>query len=157
MLTKMALDALYPDSTPVRGQVRVAAMAANDLFDVASYITGARAFYGRDEINANDLALDPSLKPEKQGKFVMVFQRKDNGKAVKAVFNKFKLIPPEQAKGVKTFLEKMLAGKALPQEKEEKWNKIQSLVKKVLLETPEGVLEITPIEKYKFPESPKKQ
>ena len=74
MLTKIALDALYPDSTPVRGQIRVAAMAAKDPFDVASYITGARAFYGRDEINANDLALDPSLKPEQPGKFVMVFQ-----------------------------------------------------------------------------------
>ena len=52
MLTKKAMDALYPNSIPQRGQIRVSAMAASDLMDVASYITGARAFYGRDEINA---------------------------------------------------------------------------------------------------------
>jgi formylmethanofuran dehydrogenase subunit E len=157
MLTKIALDTLYPGSTPERGQIRVAAMAASDLVDVASYITGARAFYGRDEINAGDLVIDPALNPKQGGKYVMVFQRKDTGKAVKAVFDKFKLIPPEQVKEVKVFLEKMLAGKALPQEKEEKWAQLQGLVKKVLLETPEGVVEITPIDEYQFPEFPKKQ
>ena len=153
ILTKMALDSLYLDSIPERGQIRVAAMAPSDLFDVASYITGARAFYGRDEINANDLAIDPWLTPKKQGKLAMVFQRKDTGKAVTAVFNKFKLIPPDQAKGIKAFLKKMLAGKVLPQEKEKKWGEIQALVKKVLLETPEGVLEITSIDNYQFPKT----
>lgn len=155
ILAKKALDRLYPDSIPERGQIRVAAMAASDLLDVASYITGARAFYGRDEINAHDLVVDPSLKPKQPGRYVMVFQRKDTGKTVKAVFDKFKLIPPKEVKGIKEFLLKMLAGKALPREKEEKWAKLNRLVKKVLLDTPEGVLEITSIDGYKFPESPK--
>ena len=130
MLTKKAMDALYPNSIPQRGQIRVSAMAASDLMDVASYITGARAFYGRDEINAYDLVVDPSLKSEKRGQYVMVFQRKDTGKAVKAVYDKFKLIPEKKVKEVKAFLNKMLTGKALPQEKEKNWAKLNALVKK---------------------------
>ena len=86
----------------------------------------------------------------------MMFQRKDTGKAVKAVYNKFKLISEKKVKKVKIFLNKMLTGKTLPQEKEKSWAKLNALVKKVLLETPEGVLEIIPMEGYQFPESPKK-
>ena len=156
MLTKKAMDALYPNSIPQRGQIRVSAMAASDLMDVASYITGARAFYGRDEINAYDLVVDPSLKPKQRGQYVMVFQRKDTGKAVKAVYDKFKLIPEKKVKEVKVFLNKILTGKALPQEKEKNWAILNALVEKVLLKTPEGVLEIIPMEGYQFPESPKK-
>ena len=157
MLTKMALKALYPDGTPERGQIRVAAMAPSDLLDVASYITGARAFYGRDEINAFDLAIDTTLKPKKPGKFVMVFQRKDNGKAVKAVFNKFKLMPAEKAKGMKAFLQKMLQGKVSQKEKEQKWTKIQSIVKRILLNTPEGVFNVSQLKGYYFPVKTKKR
>ncbi len=126
MITKKALDALYPNSTPERGQIRVAAMAPEDPFDVASYITGARSFYGRGEINANDLVIDPNIKSEQKGIFVMVFQRKDTGKAVKAVFNKFKLIPPQQKAGLESFLRRVLEGKASTEEKASKWAKIQS-------------------------------
>lgn len=156
MLTKKALKALYPNSTPERGQICVAAMAPSDLLDVASYITGARAFYGRDEINAFDLAIDPTLKPKRPGKFVMVFQRKDNGKAVKAVFNKFKLMPKGKAKGIKAFLQKMLQGKVSKKEKEQKWAKIQSMVKRILLNTPEGVFNVSQLKEYFFPVKTKK-
>ena len=151
ILTKKALDALYPDALPVRGQIRVAAMAASDLLDVASYITGARSFYGRAEINAGDLVVDPSLKSKVPGRYIMIFQRKDNGKTVQAVFNKFKMIPPAQVKEIKAFLQKMLAGTASAQEKKEKWALLDALAKKVLLETPEGVLEVNPLKGYKFP------
>ena len=157
MLTKKAMDALYPNSIPQRGQIRVSAMAAaGELMEVASYITGARAFYGRDLINAYDLVVDPSLKPKQRGQYVMVFQRKDTGKAVKAVYDKFKLIPEKKVKEVKVFLNKILTGKALPQEKEKNWAILNALVEKVLMETPEGVIEIIPMEGYQFPESPKK-
>jgi formylmethanofuran dehydrogenase subunit E len=152
MLTKKAMNALYPNSIPQRGQIRVSAMAPTDLMDVASYITGARAFYGRDEINAYDLVVDPSLKPKQRGQYVMVFQRKDTGKTVKAVYDKFKLIPEKNVKEVKVFLNKMLKGEALPQEKEKNWTRLNGLVKKVLLDVPENVLEIIPVEGYQFPE-----
>ncbi len=151
MLVRKALQALYPGSIPERGQIRVAAMAASDLMDVASYITGARSFYGRDEINANDLVLDKSLNPKQPGVFVMVFQRKDNGKAVKAVFNKFKLMPPQKFKMMKTFFNKMLKGNVPRQEKEQKWAMVQATVKKIVLNTPKGLFTVTPLEGYHFP------
>jgi len=59
-------------------------------------------------------------------------------------------------KEVKKFLNKMLTGKALPREKEKNWSILNALVKKVLMETPEGVIEIIPMEGYQFPESPEK-
>jgi len=155
MLTRKALQALYPEGVPERGQIRVAAMGPSDLMDVASYITGARSFYGRDEINAYDLVVDTNLKPQQAGTYVIVFQRKDNGQAVKAVFNKFKLMAPGKVKNMKNFFKRVLEGKASAQEKTKKWAKVQSLVKKILLNTPEGLIEITPLKKYDFPESAK--
>jgi len=151
VLTQLALQTLYPDEIPERGQIRVAAMAPSDLMDVATYITGARSFYGRDEINANDLVIDKSLNPKRPGLYVMVFQRKDNGKAVKAIFNKFALMSPEQAKSMKLFLQDMLKGKVSQKEKEEKWAKIQSIVKEILVNPPEGVFSILQLKEYHFP------
>lgn len=148
MLTRMALKALYPNGTPERGQIRVAAMAPSDLLDVASYITGARSFYGRDEINAFDLAIDSTLKPQKPGKYVMVFQRKDNGKAVKVVFNKSKLLPAKELKSMQTLIKNKSQGK----DKEQRLARIQLLVKKILFNTPEGVFKISPLNDYHFPE-----
>ncbi|MCD4812346.1 formylmethanofuran dehydrogenase subunit E family protein [bacterium] len=158
MLTKKALALLYPDSTPVRGNVRVAGMAPNCLLDVASHITGARSFYGRGKINKGDLAVDEALKPASPGKLVLIFQRKDNGKMVKAVFNKFKLMSSEQQKEFGSYFKKMSAkdNQVSQKEQEEKRAEIQALVKKVLLTKPEGVFEISETEGYKFPETLKK-
>ncbi len=156
ILTRLALQALYPEGIPERGQIRVAAMEPSDLMDVASYITGARSFYGRDEINAEDLAIDKSLYPGQPGVYVMVFQRKDNGKAVKAIFNKFNLMSPRQAKGMKLFLQNMLKEKVSQKEKEQRWTKIQSIVKRILLNPPKGVFNIFQLEGYHFPVKVKK-
>jgi len=156
MLTRLALKALYPDQIPRRGQVRVAAMAPSELLDVASYITGARAFYGRGRINAHDLAIDPSLDPKQPGRFVMVFQRKDTGKAVKVVFYKSKVIPASRQKAVNSYFHKAFQGKATDKEKEDMHKEIQSLVKKVLFDTPEDLFEITALRGYSFPEPTEK-
>jgi len=126
---------------------------ATELMEVTSYITGVRPLYGRGEINACDLVIDPSLKPKKHGQYVMVFQRKDTGKAVKGVYNKFKLIPEKK---IKKISKKILQGNASPREKEKNWSILNTMVEKVLMETPEGVIEIIPMEGYQFPESPEK-
>ena len=91
LITKAALKKLYPRGLPVRGQIKVTASKPNDILDVASYITGARAFYGREEINRNDLKVDPSLS-HKKGQCVLVFERKDNHKRVKVVFIRKKML-----------------------------------------------------------------
>ena len=154
MLTSAALAALYPDSTPVRGQIRVAASAPNGVFDLASYITGARAFYGRHKINGGDLVVDPSLKSEVPGEFVIVFQRKDTGATVRATLNKGPLMTPEQKALFKSFQAAVYSGTATDEQKREVWPQIQTIVRKVIEDCPEGVIAIAPLEGYVFPETP---
>jgi hypothetical protein len=138
----------------VRGQIRVAASAPNGVFDLASYITGARAFYGRHGINANDLAVDPSLKSEVPGEFVIVFQRKDTGQAVRATLNKGPLMSPDQKAAIKSFKATVMDGTATEEQKQEVWARIQAIVKAVIVDTPEGVIAVAPLEGYVFPEAP---
>ncbi len=154
MITSTALAALYPDSVPVRGQIRVAASAPNGIFDLASYITGARAFYGRHKINGHDLVLDPSLNSENPAEFVIVFQRKDTGQAVRVAFDKTQLISAEQQKAFASFQKAVLEGTASDQQKQATWAQIQAIVKTVLVDTPEGLFKVAPLEGYVFPEAP---
>lgn len=91
--TRVALQELYPDSLPERGQIRVAAPRQNDIKLVASYLTGAREFYLVGGVAESDLVIDPTLGADRPGKYVMVFQRKDTGKAVEAVFDRAALVP----------------------------------------------------------------
>ncbi len=154
MLTSAALTALYPDSIPVRGQIRVAASAPNGVFDMASYITGARAFYGRHGINANDLAVDPALKSEVEGEFVIVFQRKDTGQAVRATLNKGPFMSPEEKASLKLFKASVKDGTATEEQKQAGWAQIQAIVKTVIEDCPEGAIAVAPLEGYVFPEAP---
>lgn len=148
VITCRALEKLYPNSVPVRGQIRVVATAPNDMLDVAAYITGARAFYGRDEINGRDLAVDPTLGPAERGKFTIVFQRKDTGKAVKVAFDKSKLMVPGQ---FKPFHKKVMDGTATAQEKQENWDAIQAIVRTALTSPPEGLMEFSLLHTFDFP------
>ena len=152
ILVKQVLEKLYPNGeVPVRGQIRVAAQNGGDQLDVASYITGARAFYGRQEVNANDLIIDKSLAGQK-GTFTMIFQRKDNGKMVKAVFNKLKLMTPEEIKTVMPIKQRIEEGKATQKDKEQFAKLVHSIVERAITNMPEGVITITECTKYKFPE-----
>jgi len=152
ILVKQALEKLYPNGeVPVRGQIRVAAQGGGDQFDVASYITGARAFYGRQEVNANDLIIDKSLAGEK-GTFTMIFYRKDNGKMVKAVFNKMKLMTPEERKAIMPIKAKVEEGTATKEDITQFAKLVHKVVEKVLTNMPEGVITISECTDYKFSE-----
>lgn len=150
ILVKQALEKLYPNGeVPVRGQIRVAAQNGGDQFDVASYITGARAFYGRQEVNANDLVIDKSLAGKK-GTFTMVFYRKDNGKMVKAVFNKMKLMTPKEIKTIMPIKNRIEKGTATKEDKKQFAKLVHSIVEKVITNMPKGVITITECTDYKF-------
>ncbi len=151
MMTKAALDALYPDGTPERGQIRVAASAPACMLDVPSFITGARGEWGRGEVNANDLVIDPSLKPADAPGKVLVFLRKDTGDAVRAHVNPRTLMTPNQKNRFHAFHAKVLNGTATAAEKTKYWAEIQSIVRTVLLDTPGDVFTITPVDGYTFP------
>lgn len=151
LMTKQALEDLYLNGEiPVRGNIRVAASAATDHIDVASYITGARAHYGRDEVNANDLIIDTELQGEK-GTLTMIFKRKDNDKMVKAVFNKIKLFGPETIKILLPLKEKIKNGIATDDEKKLFADKVQFIVNQLISNTPEGVISISECTDYHFP------
>ncbi|NIA23451.1 MAG: hypothetical protein GWP03_04770 [Proteobacteria bacterium] len=149
--TALALDALYGDATPVRGKIRIATNTPSDLLDVVSYITGARAFYGRDEVNHNDIVVDKTLG-EKPGIVIMIFQRKDTGKMVKVVFNKAKLFNPKEMKKMEQLKEKVIKGKAAKREEMMMRTNLQEKVKQILFNLPEGVITVKTIKDYNFPE-----
>ena len=152
LLTKQTLEMLYPNGEiPVRGQIRVAAQSGEDQLDVASYITGARAFYGREEVNRNDIIIDKSLQGEK-GTFILIFKRKDNGKMVKVVFNKVKLFGPKMMKVIMPLKEKVEDGTATDEEKKLFAEKVQIIVEKAITNMPEGVITISECTEYVFPE-----
>ena len=149
MMTHLALQALYPESIPERGQIRIAGSALKEPVCVAAYITGADP-HGHE---GNDMVIDPSLSTGKPGDVVMVFQRKDTGKSVKTVFHKFNLVPQDTACKIQELVHhKIPEGRASQAEKEYVRKTVQSYVKKVILDTPEDVIEVKPVDNYKFPE-----
>jgi len=155
MMTHLALQVLYPESIPERGQIRIAGSALKEPVCVAAYITGADP-HGHE---GNDMVIDPSLSTGKPGDVVMVFQRKDTGKSVKTIFHKFNLVPPDTARKIKNLVyHKIPEGRASYAEKEYVRKTVQSYVKKVILDTPEDVIEIVifvPFDEgeYEFPKA----
>ncbi len=149
--TSLALNALYGKETPVRGKIRIATNEPSDLLDVVSYITGARAFYGRDEVNHNDIVIDKTLG-EKPGIVVMVFKRKDTGKMVKIVFNKAKLFNPKEMKKMKQMKEKVMKGKATLKEEITMRTNLQKKVKQIFFNLPKGAITVEEIKDYKIPD-----
>ena len=144
-LTQLALEALYGDEIPERGKIRVAANSSSVALDVASYITGARAFYGCGEANKGALVVDEDLG--KEGDFIMVFQREDNGKAVKVTFHKHIFLYPER----KILEKKILEGKATQEERERFRRREQEKVRQLLLDPPSGLFEVEELGSYTFP------
>jgi len=91
--TRIALDLLYPNGMPERGSIRIAGPEKNDIMLVASYLTGARDFYLVEDDEGGDVIIDPELGRDKPGKYVIIFQREDNGRTVEAVFDRPALVP----------------------------------------------------------------
>ncbi|MCK4272582.1 hypothetical protein KAX22_08025 [bacterium] len=144
-LTQLALDALYGAEVPELGKINVAANSPSVALDVASYITGARAFYGCGEANKDALAVDQDLGEE--ANFVMVFQREDTGRAVKAIFHKHIILSTER----KTLEKKIMEGQATQEEKERFWKTEQENVRQILLASPKGLFEVEWLDSYTFP------
>ncbi len=144
-LTQLGLESLYGDEAPERGKIRVAANSSSVTLDVASYITGARAFYGCGEANKGALAVDENLGEE--GDFIMVFQREDTGKAVKVTFHKHIFLYPER----KILEKKIIEGKATQEERERFWKREQEKVRQILLDPPSGLFEVEKLGSYTFP------
>lgn len=146
IITKKALEALYPGETPVRGQILIQAPGAEDEWhvgvfgEVMTYITGAApktgfsgAEFGKADalyVRRNKLtyAEAPSGTPPPQMEWI--FERADTGKRVSVKYNVMAVQPPateeRTAMGVK-----MASGKATAEEAAEfikYWNERAAFV-----------------------------
>ncbi len=151
-LTKLGLEALYESEVPERGNIRVVANSPSAVLDVASYITGARSFYGCEERHRGDLAVDENLEARK-GDIAVIFQRKDTGKTVRVVFHKSILCSPEKKSLEKVVKEKIVLGEATEEEAERFWKSEQEEAKRILFNPASGLFEVEELPAYDFPKS----
>lgn len=150
-VTQLALELLYKNELPERGGIRVAANSPSAALDVASYITGARSFYGCEERHRGDLAVDRSLESNSED-MIVTFQRKDTDEAVKVVFHKSILCSQEEKAAEETVKEKIMEGEATEEEVEWFWKTKQKEVKLILFNPPVGLFEVERLNSYTFPE-----
>ena len=142
-----ALEKLYPDEIPVRGQISVTVYGEPDegvygvMAQVFSFLTGAAAATGfrglgpkfkrKDLLKFNPEKIDPQA-------MCFEFRRLDNGQAVLVRFYPQRIpFPPEKAKRLGELLEKVIWEAATDEEKAEFQELWLEKVKDMLLERKE--------------------
>ena len=145
-MTQIALQELYGDKMPVRGNIKVTMRGAPDdkvngpIAQVISFITGAAGNTGFKGLKGkfsryNLLSFDKD-NPSEEGIWAeAIFERTDNGKKVNVAY-KVSMIPgnPEMAK-----LMPIISGGSATKEQMLKFGDLwQERVRKALLEAPEG-------------------
>jgi len=150
LLTQQSLDLLYPgDELPIRGQIGIVASDLTDHLEVAAYIVRASA-HGEEETTGST-AVDTTLRIGK-GKVVLIFKRLDNGKMVKAVFDKTVLMQSDNMQKIQALKSKVMNGTASDVEKKEFAENVQKTIEKIIADTPEGLITITECTDYVFKE-----
>jgi hypothetical protein len=151
ILTQQALALLYPNGEiPVRGQISIAASANTDHLEVASYIVRARQ--NDPENKGKNIAIVDTNIITAPKTVTLIFKRADNGKMVKAIFNKDKLLTPKLKKKMMPLKKKVVNGTASDKEKMEFAKTVQEVVALIITNTPEGVITVSECTDYKFPE-----
>lgn len=158
MITLKALKALYGNETPVRSEIRVAVMgspidmAYGPISQVITFITGAATITGFGGLGGKFGRRNKLVFDEEHPEFnTFIFQRTDNNKAVKVMYNPG-VIPADERMG--DLMPLVISGTASKEEHKAFIDMWQGKVKKVLLEADkiEGVFEITELKDYKFPQ-----
>lgn len=149
LLTKQALEQLYPgDELPVRGEISMVASHYNDQTEVAAYVVRARERAG-DEKEKNALIIDPSLAGAPKT-LTLVFKRMDNGKMVKAVLDKSRILSEKEMKKVQALKKKVMDGSASEKEKRKFAGIVQDKVAIVITDTPDGLITVSRCFAYDF-------
>jgi hypothetical protein len=143
LITKNVLGLLFPGQTPSRGTLTIAISEFNaDLIDSVAFITGARLNRGEYTDGKSDFVVDKSLAGA-EGTMTLVFERKDNGKKVKAVIDRRVLLTKDQMRVASVVKGKILKGLATDAEKKEFATTTQDIVRKELTALPEGAIVYT--------------
>lgn len=135
-MTQMALETLYPDSLPVRGEIRVQVRGTlgegtvGVVANVASFITGATDVGGFHGLagkfdRRGKLFYDPSLESD------MVFERLDTGDAVAVTYNP-QMVPPSAE--AMALMPRILAGDADEAERAKFADAWQERVRQILID-----------------------
>ncbi|OGW07788.1 MAG: hypothetical protein A2W75_01660, partial [Nitrospinae bacterium RIFCSPLOWO2_12_39_15] len=133
-----ALKALYGKDTPVRGNIKVTIkggatdLAYGPMSQVISFITGAATITGFRGLGGQFNRQNLLIFDEKNFEYnTFIFQRLDNGKKVKVVYDTSSL-PQDPAMG--ELMGEVLSGTASKDEHEEFIKLWQGNVKRILLE-----------------------
>lgn len=136
LMTRAALNALYPKTLPIRGEIRVTVHGAlgegtvGVIGNVASFITGATdigGFHGlAGKFDRRDkLFYNPALESD------MVFERLDTGDAVAALYNP-QTVPPSPE--MMPLMQRILAGDADAQVRTQFARLWQERVQRILID-----------------------
>ncbi len=140
LITKKVLGMLFPNEIPVRNTIRVKISGYNrDLIDAISYITGIRLNTGAYTHAPNELSVDKSLAG-RAGTTVLIFERKDNGKKVKVVLDKGRLLSKHEMSVIKAVKPKLIRHKATAAEKKQYAEVTRAIVEKEITNMPKGAI-----------------
>lgn len=154
-ITALALRALYPDSTPVRGNIRVLIKGTVDQLaygpqsQVFTFITGASGATGFKGLQGN-YSRNDKLRFDEDFRFcTYIFERIDsnatNNKAVQVTYNPSKLTENPRLGEV---MPKVLNGTANTNEREEFTTLWQGKVKQILLGKIEGLFLVEELDDF---------
>jgi len=134
LMTAMALESLYPDSAPVRGEIEVSFKeemeegVAGVIGNVIAHITGATDKSGFKGLNGK-FARHSLMHFAQEIDASARFTRKDSGKSVDVFYNPNVILP---AATMQPLMQKILQGAASDEEKQEFGKLWQERVEKIL-------------------------
>lgn len=140
LITREALAQLFPGEIPSRRTVNVSISEYNmDLIDAITFITGTRLNRGEYANGKSDFIVDSSIAGE-QGTTTIIFERKDNGKKIKATIDRMKLLTKDEMYTASVIKDKILKGQATAAEKAQFAKVTKDIIIKELTNLPEGAL-----------------
>jgi len=143
LITKQIFDMFYPEEIPNRRTMKIRISEYNmDLIDAIMFITGNRLNRGELTNTESDFVIDPSMAGDK-GTTTMIFERKDNGKKIMAIIDKRILLTKDEMQTLATIKPKVGKGTATKQEISKYGKTTQAIVKKEILNLPEGAFTFT--------------
>lgn len=145
LITKNVLGMLFHGQKPSRGTLTISISDFNaDLIDAVAFITGARLNRGEYTGGNSDFVVDRSIGGA-AGTTTLIFERKDNGKRIKAVIDRGALLTKDEMRVATVVKGKILKGLASDEEKEEFARTTQAIVRKEITALPEGAFVYTPL------------
>jgi hypothetical protein len=143
LITKKVLSQLFPGVVPQRRTLNISISEYNmDLIDAITFITGTRVNRGEFTNTPNDFTIDKSIAG-KEGTTTMIFERKDNGKKIKVVIDRMVLLTKDEMYAASVIKTKIMNGEATAEEKAIFAKSTQDIVRKEILNLPDGAFTYT--------------